>query len=336
VGIPARIVLFVGFAVVLALAWPVAWDGGVAGPPVHLASRGDGVLEGRVELAEDFALLRRRACVPALVAQVELPFGPATAEVEENGRFYLSGLPIAALDLELRLGGELLALVEDITPRVPCAELEADVLADPRLAAIALAGPLRWIDLSVVGLDGVGLDHGCLAWRASGDERYERVVPVRAGRASIATSAEAVDVLVMIAGCEPVELVCAVGGERLAVPPVGPIVAYAPDVPEGLVLRLELAEAAPSSHVVGAALLPWSDVHGGWAATDGRAELYVVGNGPTVVQWGVYRRSGGRRTRERLRGVPVLVGAGGYGERRVVVPLDPIERSQRRARGSSR
>lgn len=127
VGTPARLVFYLGFALVIGLAVLGRHDGRAAGRPVHAAMRGDGVLEGRVALADDFVALRRRRCVPAL--------------------------------------------------------------------------PLRLIELDVVGIDGVGLEHGWLAWRASGQAQYERVVPVEAGHASIATCAEVVDVSPLIGGC---------------------------------------------------------------------------------------------------------------------------------------
>jgi hypothetical protein len=331
VGTPARIVLYVGFGLVVVLALQGWREGPGVGRPVHTLVRGDGVLEGRVELDEHFVALRRHASVPALVAHVESTFGHATAEVEDNGRFCISGLPICELDLELRLGGELLARVTRITPRASDALAGTDVIDDPRLYGITLAGPLRRIELHVVGIDGEGLEHGWLAWRASGAPEYDRAVPVQAGRASIATCAEVVDVLPLIAGCDAIEFPCAVGGERLVVVPAGAIVAFAPEVPAGVMLRLEVVEARWLKGVVGEALLRSGEVRGGWADALGRAELEVVGRGPVVVRWGAYRRSENRLTRVRgLRGRAVDVPVGGFGERRVVVPLERIDEPRRR------
>jgi hypothetical protein len=339
VGTPARLVLYVGFAVVIGLAVLGRRDGGGVVRPVPALVRGDGVLEGRVELAEDFIALRRCGNVPALLARVELPFGLATAEVEDNGRFCLVGLPLCVLDLELRLGGELLARVTGITPCAANAQYGSDVALDPRLFGITLAGPLRLIEVEVVGVDGVGLDHGWLAWRASGAVEYERVVPVRAGRASIVTCSEIVDVVALIAGFDTAELVCAVGGERLDPSPVAAIVALGPDVPDGVMLRLEVVEGRLVSGLglAGDALLRSGEVRGGWADAEGRAELQVVGQAQVAVQWGAYRRYEDRLTRARgVRGEVVVVPAGGFGERRVVAPLHVSEEMRRRERGWSR
>lgn len=334
---PARIVLLVGTAWVLGLALDSWREARVRARMVPPTIESDGVLEGRVALDEALVALLGQRGAPELVARVDLPSGRAVVGVEDNGRFRLTGLPLAALDVELRLGGELLARVPGIVPSSAGEAAHGDVAPDPRLDGVALAGPLRWIELGVQGVDGAALDRGWLAWRASGEATFERTVPVRDGRAAIVTTAELVDVVPLVPGSAAEEFACALGGEVLTLSPVGPVVAYAPSTPAGIELRLELVQSTPPAGLLDEALLRASEAHGGWAEPDGRAELLVVGAGPVVVQWGAYRRAESRLTRARgVRSIATHVPALGLGERVVSVPLDLTGLARRDRRELSR
>ncbi len=302
-GRPARIVLFVGLGLVALLGWRARVLDGLGagfpgGTPRPFGRPAHGVLEGRVALDEALAALVARADVDDLEVRALTPFGVARAGVEDNGRFVLDGLPLAPVDLEVHLGGERLARLTGVAPeRVFAPDGDVSVAPhDPRLDGIPLAGPLRVIEIAVDSAEGGPIGQGWLAWRRAGEGPFEAVVPVVDGGATIVSLAELVDVLPILPGYSAPRLPCAFGGERLVALPGARLRAPAPELPEGIVARLEAEHVAVPDELAGEAALRAAEVRGGWPE-GGAAELWLSNPGRVRVRWVTYGLLGERVSR---------------------------------------
>lgn len=291
-------------------------------------TRDVGLVEGRVELDTELSRVLARRDVPPLEVRVALPWGVASAEVEENGRFVLGGLPKSAVDLGVWLGGELLASVADIQTFVADGDIGP---YDPRLDGLVLDGPLHVIELDVLGADGARLQDGWLAWRASGSGMFEAVAPVFDGAATIVALSELVDVQPILPGCDAPLRVCVFSGDRIVATPGARVVVEAPTMPEDVALRLELVSATLPGHFGGEAKLRAFEARGGWV-DDGRAELLLPSAGKFAVRWVAYVRVGERVTRLREFDAPAVeFSATAFGTRELAVPFDSAKFALARA-----
>jgi len=317
---------------------------------------GGHTLEGRVELTDDVVALCALPDVPGLTVRVVVPGGVLVADVEDNGRFWLEGLPAHAVDLEVRVGVEVLARLEGVTPNPPSLAHEDTVMPveSPPLGPIALAGPLHRLELQVLGAEGRPIEGGWLAWRSSPDRPFEAVASVVAGAASFVSLAEFVDVLPLVPGYIGEERACVFHGERVHLVPGLRLATEVPEARPDVFLRLEVLGSTSARwrgskrglELVGptergyippttggvAGLSPRgltgdaarcaAEIVGGWAR-DGRVELAFNVPGTYDLRWAAYIKAPGERL-GRVLGVdapPTRVEVGGFGTRRIEAPF---------------
>ena len=337
-----RVFLLVALAAVAAVGFHAYRTEGVS--PWD-ALRANGVLFGRVELDDDVRALLARADAPRLQVRTVLPWGVIASRVDERGRFHLRGLSEEPVDLEVRLGGEVLATIDGVAPL-----LEGDGASmrtpDPRLTGIELDGPVFALEFWVEGLDGRPAPAGWLAWRPAGMGDFESVVPVRDGHAMVPSLSNVVDVRPLVPGYLGEARHGVFGDEVIVLPPGAAVEAEiavaatdwrvdygaegsAPGdalerfLPEDVSLRLDLVKATSNEgELVGEALVRSLDARGGWLE-DGVARLELPGPGRQDVAWFAFLKVGERSTRIRgFPATPFAVEAPRTGTVRCAVPLD--------------
>ncbi|MEZ6013691.1 MAG: hypothetical protein R3F49_01140 [Planctomycetota bacterium] len=313
----ARMVLYLGCGLVLATWFAVRRDLASLSSPQRM-TRGEGFVEGRVALDGAWAALLARKDVPPLEVRATLPFGDATTGLEQSGRFLLTGLPMQPVDLEVRLGGEVLATLPCVTPKRDAGVGALDTMLD----GIALDGPPHVIELEVLGLDGRGVEAGWLAWRHAGDAVFESVVPIRDGAATVVSLAPLVDVAPLIPGCAAAVSPCVFHRDRIFLAPGRRLVAEAPQLPTGVLLRLEVVRVDDVPELAGDAQARGREFRGGWVA-DRRAELLLPASGAVTVRWGAYLAHAERLTRlRRLESETVTCDAAAFGVTPIRLPID--------------